>query len=126
MLKIKETFPNLPDKKIKQVQKVINDSNNKSKLRIIMTTKGLLRKQVIIPMNNDITKKFIKDSSSHVVNINWALKTIKSSTIANFIWVEDKSIIIMTNNVSSGSDLQKIEKYIKSSLFSNTNKVLLV
>ena len=31
----------------------------------------------------------------------------------------------MTNNVSSGSDLQKIEKYIKSSLFSNTNKVLL-
>ena len=31
----------------------------------------------------------------------------------------------MTNNVSSGSDLQKIEKYVKSLLFSNTNKVLL-
>ena len=90
-----------------------------------MTTKGPLRKQVISPMNNDITKKFIKDSSSHVVNINWALKTIKSSIIANFIWVENKSIIIMTNNVSSGSDLQKIEKYVKSLLFSNTNKVLL-
>ena len=70
MLKIKETFPNLPDKKIKQVQKVINDSNNKSKLRITMTTKDLLRKQVIIPMNNDIIKEFIKDSSSYVVNIN--------------------------------------------------------
>jgi len=46
-----------------------------------MTTKDLLRKQVIIPMNNDITKKFIKDSSSHIININQALKAIKSSTI---------------------------------------------
>jgi len=46
-----------------------------------MTTKGLLRKQVIIPMNNDIAKKFIKDSSSHIININQALKAIKSSTI---------------------------------------------
>jgi len=46
-----------------------------------MTTKGPLRKQVIIPMNNDIAKKFIKDSSSHIININQALKAIKSSTI---------------------------------------------
>jgi len=79
MLKIKETFLNLPNKKIEQVQKVINNSNNKSKL------KGPSRKQVIIPMNNDITKEFIKDSSLHIININWALKAIKSSTIANFI-----------------------------------------
>ena len=105
MLKIKETLLNLLNKKIKQVQKVINSSNNKSKLRITMTTKSSLRKQVIIPINNDITKKFIKDSSSHIININWALKAIKSSTIANFIQVEDKSIIIMTNNISLGSDL---------------------
>ena len=125
MLKIKETFLNLLNKKIKQVQKVINSSNNKSKLRITMTTKSPLRKQVIIPINNNITKKFIKDSSSHIVNINWALKAIKSSTIANFIQVEDKSIIIMTNNISSGSDLQEIEKYVKSSLSSNADKVLL-
>ena len=90
-----------------------------------MTTKSPLRKQVIIPINNNITKKFIKDSSSHIVNINWALKALKSSTIANFIQVEDKSIIIMTNNISSGSDLQEIEKYVKSSLSSNADKVLL-
>ena len=70
-----------------------------------MTTKSLLRKQVIILINNDITKEFIKDSSSHVVNINQALKAIKSSTIASFIQVEDKGIVIMTNNVSLSSDL---------------------
>ena len=39
-LKIKKTFPNLSNNKIKQVQKVINGPNNKTKLRIAMTTKG--------------------------------------------------------------------------------------
>jgi len=39
-LKIKETFPNLSNNKIEQVQKVINRPNNKTKLRIAMTTKG--------------------------------------------------------------------------------------
>ena len=42
MLKIKKMFPNLFNKKIKQVQKVINGSNNKTKPRITMTTKGPL------------------------------------------------------------------------------------
>ena len=77
-----------------------------------MTTKSLSQKQVIIPMSYNIAKEFIKDSSSHVVNINCALKKIKSSTITNFICVEDKDIIITTNIVSSGSDLQEIEKYV--------------
>jgi len=121
-LKIKETFLN---KKIKQVHKVINSSNDKAKPRISMTTKGSSQKQVIIPMSNNITNKFIKDLSSHIVNINCALKAIKSSTIADFIHVENKGIVITTNNISLGSDLQEIEKYIKNSLSSNADKVLL-
>jgi len=60
MLKIKKMFPNLPNKKIEEMQKVINGSNEKVKLKINMTTKSLSRKQVIIPMNNDIMKEFIK------------------------------------------------------------------
>jgi len=123
MLKIKETFPNLPNKKIEQVQKVINGSNNKIKLRITMTTKSLSQKQVIIPMSNDITKEFIKDSNSHVANINHALKAIKSNILANFICVKDKSIVLMTNNVLLDLDLQEIEKYIKNSLSSNADKM---
>jgi len=74
-------------------------------------------------MNNDIVKEFIKSSSEHIVNINHALKTIKSNTIADFIHVDSKDIIITTNNVSSGSDLQEIEKYVKNSLSSDTDKV---
>jgi len=71
-LKIKKTFLNLSNNKIEQVQKVINRPNNKSKPRILMTTKGPSCKQVIIPMGNDIAKKFIKESNSHVTNINCA------------------------------------------------------
>jgi len=43
--------------------------------------------------------------------------------IADFIHVEDKDIVVTTNNVLSGSDLQEIEKYIKNSLSSNADKV---
>ena len=118
-------FLNLPNKKIKQVQKVINGSNNKTKPRITMTTKGLLQKQVIVLMSNDITKEFIKDSNSYVANINYAFKAIKSNMLADFMYVEDKGIVLTTNNISLGSDLQEIEKYIKNSLSSNLDKMLL-
>jgi len=104
-LKIKKTFSNLSNKKIEEMQKVINGSKDKSKPKINMTTKGPSRKQVIVPMNTDLAKKFIKDSSLHVININCALKAIKSSMMVDFICVENKGIVITTNNVSLGSDL---------------------
>ena len=69
-LKIKESFPNLPNAKIDLIQKVINGSNSKPKPRINMTMKGPSCKQVIIPISNDLSKKFIKDSSMYVININ--------------------------------------------------------
>ena len=124
-LKIKEMFPNLSNKKIEQIQKVIIGPNNKSKPKILMTTKGPSHKQVIIPIDNDITKEFGKKANLHITNINYALKAIKSSMIADFIHVDDKGIVITTNNIASGSDLQEIEKYIKNSLSSDTDKVSL-
>ena len=124
-MKIKEIFPNLLNNKIEQVQKVINGPKNKSKPRISITTKGSSCKQVIISMDNDITKEFIKESNSHITNINCALKAIKSSTIADFIHIDDKGIVVTTNNVVSSSDLQKIEKYVKNLLSSDTDKMSL-
>jgi len=104
-LKIKEMFPNLPNKKIDLVQKVINGSVNKPKPRINMTTKGPSCKQVIVLMNSKLSKKFIKDLNLHVTNINCALKGIASKTIVDFIRMEDKGIVITTNNISLNSDL---------------------
>jgi len=122
-LKIKETFPNLPNNKIDSIQKVINGSNDKAKPRLNMTTKGPSHKQVIIPMSCDLGKRFIKDSSSHVININQALKSIKSNICADFICADNKGIIISTNNVAANSDLQEIEKYVKISLATNNDSI---
>jgi len=112
ILKIKEAFPNLPNKKINTIQKVVNGSNDKPKPRFNMTMKGPSCKQVIAPMNNELGKRFIKDSVSHITNLNCALKIIKSSVCTDFLYADNKGVIIPTNNVASNSDLQEIEKYI--------------
>ena len=123
-LKIKETFWNLSNKKINIVQKVINSDNGKPKPRINMIMKEPLCKQVIIPMNNELAKKFLKNLSMYIININHALKNILSNMIADFICAKDKGIVITTNNISSPSDLQEIKKYIKNSLTTNVKQVL--
>ena len=123
-LKIKETFSHLHNKKIDQVQKIISSINDKLKPQLNMTTRGPLQKQVIIPMTKDMANQFIKNSSMHVININCALKGLKSSIIADFICVEDKGIIITTNNIASPSDLQEIKKYIKNSFTTDVDQVI--
>ena len=84
VLKIKDAFPLLKINKIDNIQKIINKSD-KLKLQINMTTKGPLKKQVIILMNNENIKNFINESSSHILNLNRALKNIKSDVMVNFI-----------------------------------------
>ena len=121
-LKIKKTFLYLQNKKIEQVQKLIS-SKSKTKPYINMTTKSLLYKQVIVPMNNKTAKKYLKDSNTYIVSINQALKSIKSNVMANFIHIDDKGIVISTNNVANPSDLQKIKKYIKNSLNTDINQI---
>jgi len=70
-----------------------------------MTTKGPSRKQVIVPMKINSANNFVKDSSTHVININRALKNIKSNVMADFICSDNKGIVIATNNIASPSDL---------------------
>jgi len=74
-------------------------------------------------MSYDLGKRFIKDLSSHVININWALKSIKFNICTDFICADNKGIIISTNNVAVNSDLQEIEKYIKIFLATNDNSI---
>ena len=88
-----------------------------------MTTKGFLCKQDIIPMKDVSANNFIKDLSMYFFNINWSLKNIKSNTMADYIHINSKGIIITTNNVTSSSDLQAIEKYIKSMSSVDTDQV---
>ena len=83
ILKTKKLFPKLQANKIDNIHKIINDGS-KSKPKINMIKKESLRKQVIIPMSNDNKTKFIEISSTHITNINRALKNIKSEVIADF------------------------------------------
>ena len=88
-----------------------------------MTTKGLSHKQVIILMKSNNVNILIKDSSIYIANINWILKNIKSSIMADYIHINDKGIIITTNNIAFPSDLQAIEKYAKSMSYVDTDQV---
>ena len=95
-----------------QIHKIVN-STPKSKPRIQITTKGLSRKQIIIPMSNDNILKFMKESLFYVANINQALKNAKLEILVDFICSDIASITVITNKVVIQSNLYIIENYIK-------------
>jgi len=53
-------------------------------------------------------------SGDHIVDINRALRNIKSDILANFICNDHRGLIITTNKVASQLDLSIIENYIKN------------
>ena len=59
----------------------------------------------------------------HIININRALKNIKLNIIADFTYVDNKGIVITTNNIVSLLDFQTIEKYVKSTICIETDYV---
>lgn len=89
ILKLKKNFTSLLTKKIENIYKAINNSG-KVRPKINMTTKEPLRKQIIIPISNNNKAKFITFLSTYITNIN------------------------IMNKVTSSSDLQTIEKYVKN------------
>jgi len=84
IIKLKKNYPNLLTKKIKSIQKIINDSC-KSKPHIKMTTRDISCKQIIVSMNKENTNKFMASSSDYIANINRALKNIKSDIMADYV-----------------------------------------
>jgi len=122
IVKIKENFLNLLAQKVKEVHKVLNNlKKNKSKLNI--TTKSPPRKQVIILMSSLNTNKFIAKSNQHIANINIFLKNVKSNILADFIWTDNKEMII-TNKIVANSNFRVIENYIKNVDEVDTSKVI--
>jgi len=114
ILKLKKDFSKLSDKKIEKIHKTMNNSNV-SKLYIInMITKGLLCKQIIVPMGSNNLKKFLSSSGKHIVNLNCALKGIKSDIIVDFIRSDYRELIIVSNKVVSPSDIYFINNYVKN------------
>jgi len=47
----------------------------------------------------------------HVININRALKNIKLNIMADFIHMDNKSIVITTNNITSPGNRKICQEY---------------
>ena len=108
ILKIKKAFSALNAKKIEQVNSIIQ-GNLKPKPKVQMTTKGPLRKQVIITMSKDNIDAFMKNLSLHIANINRQLCNAKSEVLVDYIRVDPLEITIITNKVCQQSDLLIID-----------------
>ena len=78
-----------------------------------MITKSLSKKQVIIPIGSNNSEKVMAKINIHVSNINRLLKRVKSEISIDFIWSDNKKLLITTNKVAIASNLNIIEKYIK-------------
>ena len=114
VLHIKDTFPELSVDDVGRIIKVTNDNEGQKKHRINMTTKGPLRKYIIIPMAKSNAELIINSASSNIANINKCLKNTKSDIIADFIHLTNDGVIITTNKPANMFDLLIIEKYMKN------------
>jgi len=76
-------------------------------------TKGLSRKQIIILMGLNNVERVITQSNTHIANINRWFKNIKSKTLVNFIYSDNKRIVVTTHKVATSLDFNIVEKYIK-------------
>jgi len=113
VLKIKEVFPALNTKKINQINNIVKD-NPKLKPCIQMTTKDPSRKRVIIPMSSENNNNFMKNSTTHIANINRLLRNAKSEVLVDYICSDPLRISIITSKISLQSDLQIIDQYVKN------------
>ena len=122
ILKLKADYSNLLAEKIKNVYNIIYNSG-KVKLKINITTKGFLRKQIIVPIDNSNKSKFMLSSSTYITNINNILKNIKIDVRVDFVMSKPLGIIITMNKVASLSDTYIIENYIKNTEYIDSNNI---
>ena len=113
ILRVKEVFLFLSANKVGKILKVKNSSEGKKKLKLNMTTRGLSRKEVIIPMAKLNTELIVKSAHIHVTNLNECLKNSKTDIIADFIHMSKNGIIITTNHPASPSELSRIKDFLK-------------
>ena len=124
ILKIKEAFPALPNKKILEIHNTVFPKQNNKGRKVQPTTKGPSKKQAIVPVSFNLTESIMEDTNNHIFQINLHLKNIKSILHVEFICPCPGGVSIITNNIPNLSNLTIMEKHFKSIEGINTNKVL--
>ena len=74
-------------------------------------------------MSSENNSNFMKNSATHVVNINKLLRNAKSEVLVDYIHSDPLGISVITNKVSQQSDFQIIDQYVKNSSDINTLQV---
>jgi len=112
LLKLWEAFPKLLAKKIIKINNVgLGKTSSKPKTQV--TTKGLSRKNILIPMDTLDRKSILDAANTHIGQINGLLKLYKSHININCIRESGNGIIVTTNSVVNTSNLSLLEKYFK-------------
>jgi len=124
ILKIKEAFPVLPNKKILEIHDAAFPKPDNKGCRIQHTMKGPFRKQAIVPTSDNIKDIIMGEANAHIFQINMLLKSIKSTMRAEFICPCPGGVSINMNSVPNKSDLNTIERYLKSINGASNNEVL--
>jgi len=124
ILKIKDAFPTLPNRKILEIHDAAFPRQNNKGQKVQPTTKGPSRKQAIVPVSSNLTETIMEDANTHIFQINTLLKNVKSTLHAEFIRPCRGGVSIVTNNVPNLSNLMIMEKYFKSIEGINSNKIL--
>ena len=114
VLKIKEFFLALNTNQINRINNIIK-GNSKPKPCIQMTIKSLSRKQIIVPISSNNSNSFMKNSSTHVSNLNRLLRNAKTKVVVDFIRSDPIGLVIVTDKVAIQSNLQIIDQYVKKS-----------
>jgi len=114
IIHIKNAFLSLLIKKIVEVNNIFNKSKS-VKPWIKMTTKRLLRKQIIVLMDKMNVSIIINNANAFISKIKNHLHNSNLNTSANFIWLENNKVIITTNQITSSQNINIIKKCIKES-----------
>ena len=72
----------------------MSKSSQKDKPKINMITKDFSRKQIIIPMESNNVEKIMVQSNIYIANINRQSKDIKSETSVEFMYSDNKGIVV--------------------------------
>lgn len=86
----------------------MNNTNQKSKFKINMKTKGPSRKQIIISMGTNNIKRVITQVNAHITNINRVFNEMKSNISTNYIHSNNREVVIITNKIAVFLDLSMV------------------
>ena len=122
IIKIKNTFPKLPTKKVVKVNDIVNKSSL-VKLKKKITIKRPSRKQVIILIDITTAKIIVNQANSIIIIINTGLKNLNFKTIADFIKLVNNRVVININQAALPQDMSVIIKTIKNTINVNLDSI---